>query len=94
MKYINITEIESSSPVINAIIVTPVLNTEREQWGTCSVLRKVNDGVYICSCSVISEEYMCKTKHAFVYDKKFKPLEKQECLGISLIIEHMQPFVL
>ena len=61
--------------------VTLVLNIERELWGACSTLRKVNYGVYICSCSVRSEEYNCKTKHAFVYDNHFKHLHQSKNYG-------------
>ena len=75
----------------NFIIVTPVLNIEREPWIAYGILRKVNFGVYICSCSVRSEEYMCKKKHAFVYDITFKPI-RQNVTGISLIIEQMHLF--
>ena len=74
--------------------VTLVLNIERELWGACSTLRKVNYGVYICSCSVRSEEYMCMKKYAFVYDSHFKKCINQNVVGISLIIDHMQLFVL
>ena len=51
----NTNDIESYSCVRNVVNVTPVLNIEREQWGACSILRKVDYGVYIFSCSVISE---------------------------------------
>ena len=37
--------------------------------------------MYICKCSVISDEYKCKTKHEFVYDSHFKPLHQSKCCG-------------
>ena len=59
--------------------VTAVLNIEIEPWISCSILRKVNYGVYICSCSVRSEEYMCNTKLAFVYDSHLKSFHEPKC---------------
>ena len=37
--------------------------------------------MYICSCSVRSDEYRCKTKHAFVYDNHFKHLQQSKNYG-------------
>ena len=61
--------------------VTPVSRIKREPWVTASILRRVNNGVYICTCSVISDEYKCKTKHVFVYDSHFKDLHQSKCCG-------------
>ena len=48
--------------------ITPVLGTEEVKWGADSILKTVNDGVYICVCNSQSVKYdLCK-KHAFVYD--------------------------
>ena len=55
----------------------PVAIIEIEDWGAVSILRRVNDGVYICTCSVRSDEYKCKIKHVFFYDSHFKPLHQQ-----------------
>ena len=46
--------------------VNPLLKTEREMWGARSILRRVNDGIYICSCSVTSDEYRRKQKNEFL----------------------------
>ena len=43
-----------------------------------SILRRVNYGVYICTCSVRSDEYKCKTKHVFFYSN-FKPFHQSKC---------------
>ena len=59
-------EIENTSCVRSVIKVTPVYEIEREPWGAASILRGVNDRVYICKCSVISDEYKCKIKNAFL----------------------------
>ena len=47
--------IENFLFVKTVINVNPLLKIEREMWGANSILRKVNDGVYIFSCSGISE---------------------------------------
>ena len=60
---------------------TPVFQIEREPWGAASILKAVNVGVYICSCSFRSDEYMCKTKHAFVYNSHFKQLHQSNYCG-------------
>ena len=49
------TEIENTSCVINFMRVTPVSGIEIEPWGEASILRRVNYGVYICTCSVRSD---------------------------------------
>ena len=74
-------EVENYLCVISVMNWTPVLNIERQTWGAIRILKKVNGGVYICSCSVISEKYRCKTKHAFVYDSHFKPLHQSKYYG-------------
>ena len=66
------------------MIMTPVLNIEREKWVAFNVLRYVNDGVYICLCSVRPEENMCKKKQAFVYNSHLKLLHQPQFFG-SLI---------
>ena len=57
---------------------TPVIRTEKEPWGAASIIRIVNDGMYICTCSFRSNEYMCMKKHAFVYYSHFKPLHESK----------------
>ena len=74
-------EIYNSLRVRTVMNMTQLLYIEREPWGACIILRIFIDGVYICSCSVSSEEYMCNTKHAFVYDSYLKPLHNPNCCG-------------
>ena len=81
MKYTKVFEIENTSCVKNVMRVTPVFGIYREPWGAACILRKVNDGVYICICNVKSDEYECSTKYAFVYDSNFKPLHQSKCYG-------------
>ena len=47
-------EIENISGVRNFMKETPVARIEIEDWGAASILRRFNDGVYICTCSVRS----------------------------------------
>ena len=51
--------------------VTPVSGIEIEPWGSASIMRKLNDGVYICTCNIKSDDYKCWTKDAFVFDSQF-----------------------
>ena len=66
--------------------VTPVLNIEWEPLGAYCILRKVNDRVYICPCSVRYKYYICKTKHALIYDSHFKHLHEPK--GCGAIIDN------
>ena len=54
--------------------LNPVIRIERESWSADSILIRVNDGVYICTCSVKSYRCICMTKHIFMYDSNLKPL--------------------
>ena len=42
--------IENASCVREFMTVTTILKIEREKWGTKIILRKIDDGVYICTC--------------------------------------------
>ena len=61
-------EVENTSCVRSVVKVPPVSVIEREAWDAAGIIIKLNDGVYISTCSFIYDEYNCKTKHAFVYD--------------------------
>ena len=41
----------------------------------------INDGVYVCICSVYSKILMEYTQHAFVYDCYFTTTENNGCQG-------------
>ena len=84
MKDSNISEIENTSCVRNFIWVTPVSGIEQVAWGTSSILRRVNDGVFVCTCYVQSVEYKCWKKHAFFYEIHFKPLHQTKCCGVLI----------
>ena len=59
VKDTKMSEIENTSCVRNVMRVTSVPGIEGETWGLASILRRFNDGVYICACSVRSDEYKC-----------------------------------
>ena len=64
--------------------VTPVLGIEQVAWGAASILRRVNDGVFICTCNVQSVEYNCWTNNEFFYNRNFKPLQQTKCCGVLI----------
>ena len=71
-------EIKNTSCVRNIIRVIPVTAIEREPWREASILRRFNVGVHICTCEVEYNEYNFWTKHAFVFDSHFKPLNQSK----------------
>ena len=76
VKDTKISEKENTSCVRNVMRVTTVYGIETEPWGAASMTKKVNYGVYICTCNVKYNELMCWKKHEFVYDSHFKPLHQ------------------
>ena len=79
VKDTNISEIENTLCLRSFVNGTEILKIEREHWGASCILRTVNAGVYISSCSVRSQQYMCKTRHAFIYASNFIPLHQSRC---------------
>ena len=84
MKDSNISEIENTSFVRNVMEVTTVSGIEILTWGASSILRRVNDGFFICICNFKSDEYDCWKKNSFVYDSHFKPLHQTKCCGVLI----------
>ena len=84
LKDSHISEIGNTSCVRNVMNMTPVSRIERVAWGAASILRRVNDGVFICTCDVESDEYNCWTKHAIVYDSHFKLLHQTKYCGVLM----------
>ena len=64
--------------------ITPVSGIEEVSWGAASILRTVNDWVYICKCNVKNVEYDLWTKHAFVYDSHYKPMHQNKFCGVLI----------
>ena len=86
-------EIEDLLCVRTVINTTVVFNIETQPWGARSIPRKVNYGLYICSCSVRSEEYSCNTKMHLFITVNSKLCINPNVVGISLIIEKTHLFV-
>ena len=61
----HISEIEDSECVRNVMNITPVSGIEEVKWGAASILKTVNDGVYICVCNVHNVKYNLWKNHAF-----------------------------
>ena len=55
VKDTNMSEIENTSCVRNVMKLNPVSVIEREPWGAAYILRRFNDGVFICTCNVQSD---------------------------------------
>ena len=64
-------ELEKCECVSSVIKIEAVLHIEREKMGTLVILMRINDGVYVCICSVYSKILKEFTQHAFVYDSYF-----------------------
>ena len=80
----HISEIENSSCVRNVMNVTPVSVIEIVARGAASILKTVNDGVYICVFNVKNVKYDLCTKHAFFYESHCKPLHQTKCCGVLI----------
>ena len=57
--------------VSSVIKISPVLGIERDKMGPLEILLRINDGVYVCICSVYSNILKQWTQHAFLYDSSF-----------------------
>ena len=55
------------------------LKTEIEKRGVNSIIRKVGYRLYKYTCSELSTDYQYKTKHTFLNDSVFKPLDQPKC---------------
>ena len=61
--------------------IAPVLNIEREKMVPLRITMRIDDGVYVCNCTVYSNALKGHTQHAFFYDSHFSPKEKSACRG-------------
>ena len=82
----NISDIENTSCVRNVMKVTPVSEIEREPWGAACILRRFNDGVFICTCNVKSDEYDCWKNHAFSLMQRFEITVINKCMIFPAVI--------
>ena len=58
-----------------------MLGIERDKMGPLGILLRINDGVYVCICSVYSKILKQWTQHAFVHDSYFTTKVKSVCQG-------------
>ena len=47
-------------------------------------MRRLNDGVYVCTCNVQSVEYNLWKEREFVYNSHYKPLHQTKCCGVLI----------
>ena len=66
-----IEELEKCECVSSIINIASVLHIEREQMGPPEILLRIDDGVYVCICTVYSKVLKQNTQHAFVYGSYF-----------------------
>ena len=84
VKNSHISEIEKCACVTNVMNLTPISGIEEVPWVAASILKTVNDGVYICVCNVQNVKYDLWTRHAFVYDSHYKSLHQTDCCGARI----------
>ena len=68
----------------SVITIVPVLNTKRDEMGTMGILLEIDDGVYVCICTVYSSVFKEVTQNALFYDSHFSTKEKSECCGATI----------
>ena len=81
MKDTEIKELETCECVSSVMTIAPVLNIEGEKMGPLGILMRIDDGVYVCNCTVYSYVLKQHTQNAFVYDIYFPTKEKSSCCG-------------
>ena len=74
-------ELEKCECVSSVIKIEAVLHIERGKMGTLGILMRINDGVYVCICSVYSKILKEFTQHAFVYDSYLTKTGNNGCQG-------------
>ena len=71
--------------------IAPVLNTEREKMGPLGILMIIDDGVYVCNCTIYSIVLKQHTQHAFVYDSYFSATLESACRGAIIDYRKYSP---
>ena len=74
-----IEELDKCECVSSVIKIAPVLYIDNEKMGTLGFLMRINDGVYVCICSVYSKILNEWTQHEFVYDSYFTTTGNSAC---------------
>ena len=81
-----VNEIENTSYVRSIMNMNPLFDIKRELCSAASILRRVNCRVYIFTCSVRSDEYMCNLKNEFFMKVNSNRHINQNFVGIPLIM--------
>ena len=61
--------------------IVSILHIEIKPMGPLVILLRIDDGVYVCICTVYSSVFKEFTQHAFVYESDFSKVENSECCG-------------
>ena len=92
MKDKEIKELVKCECVSSVMTIEPVLNIDRSKIGTLVILLIIDDGVYVCNCTVYSYVLKQFTQHAFFYNSHFQQNRIVNDVVQSLIIYHMHPY--
>ena len=61
--------------------IASVLNIDREKMGAMGILLVIDDGVYVCICTVYYSIFKEVKQHTFVYDSHFSTKKQSEHCG-------------
>ena len=61
--------------------IASVLNIDREKMGAMGILLVIDDGVYVCICTVYCSIFKEVKQHTFFYDSHFSTKENSEYYG-------------
>ena len=67
MKDTEIEELEKCECVSSVMTIAHVLKIDRSKMDTLGILLKIDDGVYVCNCTIYSYVLNVFTQHTFVY---------------------------
>ena len=71
--------------------IATVLNNDRDKMSAMGILLIIDDGVYVCICTVYISVFKEVAQHAFVYESHFSTKEKSECCGAIIYIISYAP---
>ena len=93
VKDTEIKEFEKCECVSSVMTIAPVLKIVREKMGPLGILMIIDDGFYVCNCTVYS--YVKKNTHYTHLSMKviFEQNRRVHAVVQPLVIEHMHPSV-
>ena len=93
VKDTHIKQLEKCECVSSVMTIAPILNIDREKMGAMGILLIIDDGVYVCICTVYSS--VLKISHNMHLSTKLNFQQKRRVNDVvqSLIIDHMHPSV-